>query len=146
MPGLVLFNRKWNLASDDLFFPACYGVGVHALWYSLTELARKAMRSRITPVCTRLLTTASIYHATRGETSSCAKKADLHSYLVLTLFTLCLEIAVELTIARISLRGTVADDGPRRVIRYALNTHAFLEAPLALSTSSEARFYMAMES
>lgn len=33
MPGLVVFGRRWGIASDDFVFPGLFELFVRALWY-----------------------------------------------------------------------------------------------------------------
>ncbi|XP_015776968.1 PREDICTED: sn1-specific diacylglycerol lipase beta-like [Acropora digitifera] len=33
MPGLVAFDRRWHIGSDDLFFPAAIGLVIRFCWY-----------------------------------------------------------------------------------------------------------------
>lgn len=39
MPGLVVFGRRWGIASDDLVFPGCFELFVRVLWYVFTLLS-----------------------------------------------------------------------------------------------------------
>lgn len=32
MPGMVLFGRRWSLASDDLVFPGSFELFLRVLW------------------------------------------------------------------------------------------------------------------
>lgn len=32
MPGMVLFGRRWAIASDDLFFPGLFELFLRGLW------------------------------------------------------------------------------------------------------------------
>lgn len=33
MPGLVVFGRRWGIASDDFVFPGLFELVVRVLWY-----------------------------------------------------------------------------------------------------------------
>lgn len=33
MPGLVVFNRRWGIASDDFVFPGLFELFIRILWY-----------------------------------------------------------------------------------------------------------------
>ncbi|CAG02564.1 unnamed protein product [Tetraodon nigroviridis] len=33
MPGLVVFNRRWGIASDDFVFPGLFELFIRVLWY-----------------------------------------------------------------------------------------------------------------
>ncbi|KAJ3156757.1 hypothetical protein HDU86_003523 [Geranomyces michiganensis] len=106
MPGLVLYKRRWDIASDDLFLPAAWGLGVHTAW---------------------LLGSLIVYRRTRSNPdNTCTNEAGLETYLIFTVVALFFEIAVELAIAWISLQGTVADDRPRRHMNKAVYAHSTL--------------------
>ena len=32
MPGIVLYNRRWSLGSDDILIPAAFLALVHTIW------------------------------------------------------------------------------------------------------------------
>ena len=37
MPGLVAFDRRWHIGSDDLFFPAAIGLVIRFCWYVILK-------------------------------------------------------------------------------------------------------------
>ncbi|KNC95824.1 uncharacterized protein SPPG_08764 [Spizellomyces punctatus DAOM BR117] len=106
MPSLILFNRRWHVGSDDLFFPALYGFVVHSIW---------------------LLGAAVVYHQTRNNPpGTCTNPNGLETYLVMSVVTLVMELVAETCIAYLSLQGTVADPRPRRHINKPIYCHSGL--------------------
>ncbi|KAI8820184.1 uncharacterized protein EV422DRAFT_531933 [Fimicolochytrium jonesii] len=106
MGGLVLYNRRWNVASDDFFFPAVYGLCVHFLW---------------------LLGAILVYrHTSTSQEHECYNDRGLSAYLIISIIVLSFEIINDAVTGWISLQGTVADDRPRRHITKAIYTHALL--------------------
>ncbi|XP_030256622.1 sn1-specific diacylglycerol lipase beta [Sparus aurata] len=107
MPGLVVFGRRWGIASDDLVFPGCFELFVRVLWW----------------IGTMILYT---YH--RGH-FDCNGRGVLHSYLVGLLVVLALIILSLLAIVYVSARGTITNSGPRRSIPALVYLRALLYLP-----------------
>ncbi|KAJ3180858.1 hypothetical protein HDU85_003943 [Gaertneriomyces sp. JEL0708] len=129
MPGLVLFNRRWHIGSDDLFFPSLYGLTAHFLWYGMRNCGQStSSRShKLIPwFACRLIASSAVYHHIQQNASTCTPERDLRVYLVLSIAVLVPELSCETIICWISLRGTVSDDRPRRHITKALYCHLVL--------------------
>ncbi|KAI8923738.1 hypothetical protein BC831DRAFT_24318 [Entophlyctis helioformis] len=92
MPGIELFGRRCHVASDDLFLPALQGFLLHAAWTSLA-----------------------IYLLVHLPWD-CSQHQWQLVYLVLVIIVFVLEAAHGLAICWLSLRGSVADDRPRRPV------------------------------
>ena len=87
MPGIVLFGRRCRFASDDLIVPAIYGVIVDSTWMAITGYL----------------------YATEIEDQLWKR-----TYLSLCFAVFALEIFLDWLMGWLALRGTVADDRPRR--------------------------------
>jgi len=38
MPGMVVFGRRWGIASDDLVLPGAFELFIRILWYAILYL------------------------------------------------------------------------------------------------------------
>ncbi|XP_076027933.1 diacylglycerol lipase-beta [Genypterus blacodes] len=107
MPGMVVFGRRWGIASDDLVFPGAFELFFRILWW----------------IGTLILYT---YH--RGH-FNCNGGAVLHSYLVGLLVSLGLIILSLCAIIFVSAKGTITNPGPRRSIPALVYVRALLYLP-----------------
>ncbi|XP_062234515.1 diacylglycerol lipase-beta [Platichthys flesus] len=107
MPGMVVFGRRWGIASDDLVFPGCFEMFVRVLWW----------------IGTLILYT---YH---GGNFDCNGKGVLHTYLVGLLVVLGLIILSLWAIVYVSGQGTITNPGPRRSIPALVYLRALLYIP-----------------
>lgn len=107
MPGLVVFGRRWGIASDDLVFPGSFELFVRVIWW----------------IGTMILFT---YHKGRFD---CNGRGVLHSYLVGLLVVLALIILSLCAIVYVSSRGTITNSGPRRSIPALVYLRALLYIP-----------------
>ncbi|KAL6094627.1 daglb [Pungitius sinensis] len=107
MPGIVVFGRRWGIASDDLVFPGFFELFVRVLWW----------------IGTMILFT---YHRGRFD---CNGRGFLHSYLVGLLVILALIILSLCAIVHISSKGTITNPGPRRSIPALVYLRALLYVP-----------------
>ncbi|XP_049419485.1 diacylglycerol lipase-beta [Epinephelus fuscoguttatus] len=107
MPGLVVFGRRWGIASDDLVFPGCVELFLRILWW----------------IGTMILFT---YHKGHFD---CNGKGVLHSYLVGLLVVLALIILSLCAIVYVSAQGTITNSGPRRSIPALVYLRALLYIP-----------------
>ncbi len=101
MTKLSLFKRKWDVASDDLFIPFVYGTLSHIVWllFNVVILLR-------------------LQHAI-----PCNNQSQLLIYISLGILLSFILILIESTIARISIKGTIAFPIPRRSISNWLYAH-----------------------
>ncbi|KAM4820727.1 diacylglycerol lipase-beta [Thomomys bottae] len=92
MPGMVLFGRRWAIASDDLVFPGSFELLVRVLWWigSLT-----------------------LYLLHRRKLG-CAGGVQLSTYLIVLLLLLAVIISVVSAIVYVSMKGTICNPGPRK--------------------------------
>ncbi|KAJ3040164.1 hypothetical protein HDV00_011384 [Rhizophlyctis rosea] len=104
MARLIAFGRRWNLASDALVVPYLLGFFVHFCCIVVMII----VTSVAAPMACKL-------------TSS-----RLKIYLPLFFVAVGCLATSELTIACISLRGTMADERPRRFIRHFIHLDAVL--------------------
>uniref|UniRef100_H3D1S2 Diacylglycerol lipase-beta n=1 Tax=Tetraodon nigroviridis TaxID=99883 RepID=H3D1S2_TETNG len=107
MPGLVVFNRRWGIASDDFVFPGLFELFIRVLWWI------GAM-------------TLFTYHSGRFD---CNGGAVLHTYLVGLLVVLGLIILSISAIVYVSAQGTITNPGPRRSIPALVYLRAVLYLP-----------------
>lgn len=107
MPGVVVFGRRWGIASDDLVFPGVFELFVRVIWW----------------ICTMVLFT---YHKGHFD---CNGRAFLHSYLVGLLVVLALIILSLCAIVYVSAQGTITNPGPRRSIPALVYLRALLCIP-----------------
>uniref|UniRef100_G3NMM7 sn-1-specific diacylglycerol lipase n=1 Tax=Gasterosteus aculeatus aculeatus TaxID=481459 RepID=G3NMM7_GASAC len=107
MPGIVVFGRRWGIASDDLVFPGFFELFVRVLWW----------------IGTMILFT---YHSGRFD---CNGRGFLHSYLVGLLVILALIILSLCAIVQVSAKGTITNPGPRRSIPALVYLRALLYIP-----------------
>jgi len=47
MPGIVVFGRRWGIASDDLVFPGFFELFVRVLWYVVHPPRMSVVLSRM---------------------------------------------------------------------------------------------------
>jgi sn1-specific diacylglycerol lipase len=104
MPGLVFLNRRWNIASDDLFYPGLIELISRSLWLS-PQL---------------------FFYIKYKEYYNCPETDLLHTYYISFLCTMTLIIFVQFWIVNISSRGTIADSKPRRLMVKFLYLRTFL--------------------
>uniref|UniRef100_A0A6Q2Z7A6 Diacylglycerol lipase-beta n=1 Tax=Esox lucius TaxID=8010 RepID=A0A6Q2Z7A6_ESOLU len=107
MPGMVVFGRRWGIASDDLVFPGSFELFLRVLWW---------------------IGTFALYTLHKG-TFDCAGGSVLHSYLVVLLVLLALIILSLCAIVYISAQGTITNPGPRRSIPVLVYVRAMLYVP-----------------
>ncbi|KAG7236406.1 hypothetical protein INR49_000977 [Caranx melampygus] len=106
MPGMVVFGRRWGIASDDLVFPGCVELFVRVLWWIGTL----------------------ILYTHHKEGFDCNGRI-LHSYLVGLLVVLGLIILALSAIVYVSAQGTITNPGPRRSIPALVYLRALLYVP-----------------
>ncbi|XP_053196849.1 diacylglycerol lipase-beta [Scomber japonicus] len=107
MPGVVVFGRRWGIASDDLVFPGSFELFVRVLWW----------------IGTMILYT---YHKGHFD---CNGRGVLQSYLVGLLVVLALIILSLCAIVYVSAQGTITNPGPRRSIPALVYLRALLYIP-----------------
>ncbi|KAI8506667.1 hypothetical protein Bbelb_160940 [Branchiostoma belcheri] len=104
MPGLVVFGRRWEIASDDLLFPGGLEIFIRAIW---------------------LLAISIVYNEHR-DVLKCADGNLLAAYLIGVIVQLCLIIVVNAWIVHVSMQGTITNYRPRKqmpsllYVRFAL--------------------------
>ncbi|XP_022246378.1 sn1-specific diacylglycerol lipase alpha-like isoform X2 [Limulus polyphemus] len=98
MPGIVLFNRRWSVGSDDFVLPAIFLLLLHTVWLIVLSV---------------ILTVVDF-----GQWSQCM--IDLYEHVLgyIVILTGC--IIVEGFISWISMRGTILDNRPRVSMQYLL--------------------------
>lgn len=107
MPGMVVFGRRWRIASDDLVFPGAFELFIRALWW---------------------IGTLVLYINHKGR-FDCQGGAVLHNYLVVLLVLLAIIILTLCAIVYISAQGTIMNPGPRRSMLALVYLRAVLYIP-----------------
>ncbi|XP_060795610.1 diacylglycerol lipase-beta [Neoarius graeffei] len=92
MPGMVVFGRRWGIASDDLVLPGAFELFIRLLWW---------------------IVTLSLYITHRGK-FDCPGGAVLHSYIIVLLVLLGVIIITLCVVVYVSAQGTIMNPGPRR--------------------------------
>ncbi|KAJ3322431.1 hypothetical protein HDU76_013891 [Blyttiomyces sp. JEL0837] len=104
MPGVRAFGRHWQIASDDLLIPAVIGVIMHSIWF--------------------LLLIVNSLHV--APSAGCSPQGLLYTYLWLNGGIAIILLSLEAIIGWTSFQGCVADDRPRRSLKYWIPMHAVL--------------------
>uniref|UniRef100_A0A8C9TL82 Diacylglycerol lipase-beta n=1 Tax=Scleropages formosus TaxID=113540 RepID=A0A8C9TL82_SCLFO len=107
MPGLVVFGRRWSIASDDFVFPGAFEIFIRVLWW---------------------IGILVLYTNHKGN-FDCASGGVLHSYLVVLLIILAAIILSLCAIVYVSAQGTITNPGPRRSIPALVYVRALLYLP-----------------
>nr|XP_027775557.2 sn1-specific diacylglycerol lipase beta [Marmota flaviventris] len=92
MPGMVLFGRRWAIASDDLVFPGFFELFLRVLWW-IGVLTLYVMHRR---------------------KLDCAGGVLLSSYLIVLMVLLAVVICTVSAIVCVSMKGTICNPGPRK--------------------------------
>ncbi|XP_054426191.1 diacylglycerol lipase-beta [Pteronotus mesoamericanus] len=107
MPGMVLFGRRWAIASDDLVFPGLFELFLRVLWW---------------------IGIVTLYVRRRGELD-CTGGAPLRSYLIVLIVLLAIIICAMVAIVGVSMRGTICNPGPRKSMAKLLYVRLALFVP-----------------
>ncbi|XP_077407579.1 diacylglycerol lipase-beta isoform X2 [Vanacampus margaritifer] len=107
MPGLVVFGRRWGIASDDLVFPGAFELFIRALWWIGTII---------------------LYSYHKGH-FDCNGKGVLHIYLIGLMVVLALIILSLCAIVYVSAQGTITNPGSRRSMPTLVYLRALLYLP-----------------
>ncbi|XP_043085975.1 diacylglycerol lipase-beta [Puntigrus tetrazona] len=107
MPGMVVFGRRWRIASDDLVFPGAFELFIRAVWWVVTLVLYTNHKGRF----------------------DCQGGAYLHNYLVVLLVLLAVIILTLCAIVYISAQGTIMNPGPRRSMPALVYLRALLYFP-----------------
>ncbi|KAI1896596.1 hypothetical protein AGOR_G00096400 [Albula goreensis] len=107
MPGMVVFGRRWGIASDDLVFPGAFELFIRVIWW---------------------IGTLVLYTIHKGR-FDCPGGTVLHSYLVVLLVLLAAIILSLCAIVYVSAQGTITNPGPRRSIPLLVCIRALLYLP-----------------
>ncbi|XP_008313273.1 sn1-specific diacylglycerol lipase beta [Cynoglossus semilaevis] len=107
MPGMVVFGRRWGIASDDLVFPGAFELFIRLLWWIGTLILF-------------------IHHRGHFE---CHGRDVLHTYFVGLLVVLGFIILSLWAIVFVSAQGTITNSGPRRSMPALVYLRALLYIP-----------------
>uniref|UniRef100_A0A452G4H4 Diacylglycerol lipase-beta n=1 Tax=Capra hircus TaxID=9925 RepID=A0A452G4H4_CAPHI len=107
MPGMVLFGRRWAIASDDLVFPGVFELLVRVLWWVGILM---------------------LYLMHRGKLD-CPGGVLLSSYLIVLLVLLAVIIGTVSAIVCVSMKGTICNPGPRKSMSKLLYVRLALFLP-----------------
>ncbi|XP_068100656.1 diacylglycerol lipase-beta [Hyperolius riggenbachi] len=114
MPGLMLFGRRWAIASDDLVFPGAFELLIRVVWW---------------------IGMLVLYFVHKGH-FDCVGGPVLRSYLIVLIVMLAAIICSVTAIVFVSMQGTISNPGPRKsmpklvYIRLALYAPEFVWAVL----------------
>ncbi|XP_044534920.1 diacylglycerol lipase-beta [Gracilinanus agilis] len=92
MPGMVLFGRRWAIASDDLVFPGAFELFLRVVWWIGILI---------------------LYLKQKGKLN-CVGGALLNSYLIVLIILLAVIICVISAVVYVSMKGTICNPGPRK--------------------------------
>ena len=98
MPGIVVFQRRWSVGSDDLIVPASFLIAFHFLWLGVLAITFIRISDDESNVC----------------------KNDSTVILIGFLSDWFIALLVELSIVVISMKGSVLNDVPRKMIEILL--------------------------
>ncbi|XP_053678204.1 diacylglycerol lipase-alpha [Anopheles nili] len=104
MPGIVVFQRRWSVGSDDLVVPGLFLLVIHFIWLVV------------------LLVMTLTFHFDRTEHCILQLWYFQLGYMVLLAVCMCLE----LSICVISMRGSILDTEPRASMQYLLYARVLL--------------------
>ncbi|XP_022443397.1 sn1-specific diacylglycerol lipase beta isoform X1 [Delphinapterus leucas] len=107
MPGMVLFGRRWAIASDDLVFPGVFELFVRVLWW---------------------IGILTLYLMHRGKLD-CPGGVLLSSYLIVLIILLAVIICTVSAIVCVSMKGTICNPGPRKSMSKLLYVRLALFLP-----------------
>ncbi|XP_035998423.1 diacylglycerol lipase-beta [Fundulus heteroclitus] len=107
MPGMVVFGRRWGIASDDLVFPGSFELLLRVVWW---------------------IGTVVLFAHHKGH-FGCSGGGVLHSYLVGLLAVLGLIILSLCAIVYVSAQGTIVNPGRRRAMPALVYLRALLYVP-----------------
>ncbi|XP_030067547.1 diacylglycerol lipase-beta [Microcaecilia unicolor] len=122
MPGLVMFGRRWAIASDDLVFPGAFELFLRVAWWIGILL---------------------LYSGQKGH-FECSGGLLLRIYLIGLIVLLAAIICSTSAIVYVSMQGTISNPGPRQsipkliYIRLALYVPEFVWATLGAIWISDA--------
>ncbi|XP_063790533.1 diacylglycerol lipase-beta isoform X1 [Pseudophryne corroboree] len=92
MPGLMLFGRRWAIASDDLVFPGAFELLIRLIWW---------------------IGMLVLYSVHKGQ-FECIGGPVLQSYLIVLIVMLAAIICSVSAIVYVSMQGTISNPGPRK--------------------------------
>ncbi|XP_012975863.1 diacylglycerol lipase-beta isoform X2 [Mesocricetus auratus] len=107
MPGMVLFGRRWSLASDDLVFPGSFELFLRVLLW---------------------IASLTLYLVHRRKLD-CPGGVLLSTYLIVLLVLLAVIICTVLAMVCVSMRGTICNPGPRKSMAKLLYVRLALFLP-----------------
>ncbi|XP_058477644.1 diacylglycerol lipase-beta [Solea solea] len=107
MPGMVVFGRRWGIASDDLVFPGSFELFIRVLWWIGTMI---------------------LYTHHRGH-FDCNGRGVLNTYLIGLFVVLGLIILSLWAIVFVSAQGTITNPGRRRSMPALVYVRAILYIP-----------------
>ncbi|XP_052610335.1 diacylglycerol lipase-beta isoform X3 [Peromyscus californicus insignis] len=107
MPGMVLFGRRWSLASDDLVFPGSFELFLRVLSW---------------------IASLTLYLVHRRQLD-CPGGVLLSTYLIVLLVLLAVIICTVMAMVCVSMRGTICNPGPRKSMAKLLYVRLALFLP-----------------
>ncbi|XP_053327193.1 diacylglycerol lipase-beta [Spea bombifrons] len=107
MPGLLMFGRRWAIASDDLVFPGAFELLVRLIWW---------------------IGIVALYSVHKGH-FECVGGPALHSYLIVLIVLLAAIICTLSAIVYVSMQGTISNPGPRKCMPKVMYVRLTLYLP-----------------
>ncbi|XP_058127729.1 diacylglycerol lipase-alpha [Anopheles ziemanni] len=104
MPGIVVFQRRWSVGSDDLVVPGLFLLVIHFIWFVVLSVVTLT------------------FHFDRAE--HCIQQLWYFEigYIILLAACVCLELAICI----VSMRGSILDTDPRSSMQYLLYARLLL--------------------
>lgn len=109
MPQLVLFNRSWNIGSDDFVFPGVVDCVLRIAWFVI------------------VLVMYVVYNDDIDD--DCSQGTNLHIYFIGLFVFLILTAILGAIIVHISMKGTISDSAQRRRFPVALYARLVVAVP-----------------
>uniref|UniRef100_A0A182T424 Sn1-specific diacylglycerol lipase alpha n=1 Tax=Anopheles maculatus TaxID=74869 RepID=A0A182T424_9DIPT len=98
MPGIVVFQRRWSVGSDDLVVPGLFLLIIHFIWLVV------------------LMVMTLTFHFDRTEHCVLQLWYFQIGYMILLAVCMCLELCI----CVVSMRGSILDTDPRASMQYLL--------------------------
>ena len=126
MPKLRFLNRYWHFSGDDFSLPVLWNGGIRTIWvlgltcfilFSGTSFSSSSSSGNNDP---------NNISSSLSKALDCETSDLISSYIISSIILMCMSIACEIQIFRISLKGTIVDANPRKNLNFYLFLHIIL--------------------
>lgn len=107
MPGIILFNRVFALASDDFLIPSLYGISLHVGWLAFS---------------TYLFIQEPTYQ-------TCSDYSWIYYYLVISMGFQVANIILNIFLLKLTFSGTISNEKPRVLVGPLLSLITCIKVP-----------------